>query len=112
MKDLKSLIEVGGFYYEVFDLKHPRDKDKQVVVLFFDDSLIDLTAEMVKLQARTCDYNCRVEFKAFARQEFERFTGREVQGILDVILDHELDLPTLEKNKVVVDKLYLHEDLV
>jgi hypothetical protein len=78
MKDLKSLIEVGGFYYEVFDLKHPRDKDKQVVVLFFDDSLIDLTAEMVKLQARTCEYNCRVEFKAFARQEFERFTGREV----------------------------------
>lgn len=35
-----------------------------------------------------------------------------MQGLLDHILDQELDLPTLEKNKVVLDKLYLHEPTI
>lgn len=80
--------------------------------MFADDSILDLTAEIVHLQARMTEFDCRTDFKAYARQEFERFTGREVQGLLDHILDKELDLPTLEKNKVVIDKLYLHEPAI
>ena len=71
-----------------------------------------MTAEVVRLQARLNDFDCRTAFKAFARSEFERFTGREVQGLLDFLLDRELDLPTLEKNKVVLDKMYLHEPVI
>ena len=136
-KDMESLVDKGGFYYEVFemqktvgfslmkkmkekcgcrgslkDIEKEEGEQKLAVVLFADDSILDLTAEVVRLQARLNDFDCRTAFKAFARSEFERFTGREVQGLLDFLLDRELDLPTLEKNKVVLDKMYLHEPVI
>jgi len=51
------------------------------VVVFVDDSMLDFMAEAVKMKARLTEYDCRVDFKAFARERFEKFTGREVQGL-------------------------------
>ena len=65
--DMESLVDKGGVYYEVFDRLLDRKKETCVVVLFFDDSILDLLAETQKLKARMIDYDCRVEFKAFAR---------------------------------------------
>lgn len=42
--ELDSLIREGGVYYSVFD--KISDPDTKIVVLFFDDSLIDLMAEI------------------------------------------------------------------
>lgn len=54
------------------------------------------------------DYDCRVEFKAFARDEFRRFSGREVYEIIENLLDKEVDLNNLMRSKIVLDKIYLH----
>jgi hypothetical protein len=48
------------------------------VVIFIDDSMLDLMAETMKMKSRLAEYDCRIEFKTFMREKFERFTGREV----------------------------------
>jgi len=40
--------------------------------------MLDLLAEQFKMKARLADYDCRLEFKAYARDRYEKFTGREV----------------------------------
>ncbi len=97
-RDLESLVNKGGVYYEVFDMVNEEKSQKQVVVIFVDDSMLDFMAESVKMKARLADYDCRIEFKAFARERFEKFTGREVQGLLNELIEIELDLDTLVKS--------------
>lgn len=77
-RDLESMVIKGGVYYEVFDMANETKSKKQVVVIFVDDSMLDLLAEQLKMKARLTEYDCRLEFKAFARDRFEKFTGREV----------------------------------
>lgn len=108
-RDLESLISKGGVYYEVFDMANQEKSEKQVVVIFIDDSMLDLMAETMKMKSRLAEYDCRIEFKTFMREKFERFTGREVQGLLNELLKRDLDLDTLIKSKVVLDILYLHD---
>jgi hypothetical protein len=79
------------------------------VVIFIDDAMLDLMAEVMKMKSRLAEYDCRIEFKTFMREKFERFTGREVQGLLNELLKRDLDLDTLIKSKVVLDILYLHD---
>jgi hypothetical protein len=82
-RDLESMVNKGGVYYEVFDMANEEKSKKKVVVLFVDDSMLDFMAEQIRMKTRLADYDCRVEFKAFAREKFEKFTGREVQGLLN-----------------------------
>jgi hypothetical protein len=77
-RDLESMVNKGGVYYEVFDMANEEKSQKQVVVIFVDDSMLDFMAEAVKMKARLSDFDCRIEFKSFARERFEKFTGREV----------------------------------
>ena len=49
--------------------------------------MLDFLAEAMKIKARLADYDCRMEFKTFARERFEKFTGREVQGIIRELLE-------------------------
>jgi hypothetical protein len=107
LRDLESLLKMGGAYYEVFPME--LEKGKLVVVLFLDDSLLDVLAEITRLKTRMDELDCRVDFKSYARHDFERFSGREVQGLLNDHLEREVDLDTLTKSKVVLDKLYLHD---
>ena len=48
------------------------------MVIFVDDSMLDFLAEALKMKARLAEHDCRVEFKTYAREGFERFTGREI----------------------------------
>lgn len=79
--ELKSLIKLGGCYYEIFDRMDHLDKkgqpDQSFLVIFFEQPLIDLLAEMQKVQAQIAGYDCLVEFRAYAGEEFERFNGRQ-----------------------------------
>jgi len=71
--ELESLIELGGVYYEVFDRE---DHETSLIVLFFDDSLLDTMAEYTKLKVNLKDYDCQVDFKAYARDSFKSFNAR------------------------------------
>jgi hypothetical protein len=44
-RDLESMVNKGGVYYEVFDMANEEKSGKQVVVIFVDDSMLDLLAE-------------------------------------------------------------------
>lgn len=71
--ELKSLIDLGGVYYEIFDRVDPETK---LLVLFFEDRQLDLTAEKIKLKVQLKDFDCLVDFKCYARDSFKSFNGR------------------------------------
>ena len=45
--ELKFLLETGGSYYEIYD--RDADIDTNLVILFFEDSILDTMAETMKL---------------------------------------------------------------
>lgn len=50
-KELESLVLRGGIYYEVLDRMNDGDsEDSYIVVLFFEDSILDTIAEIMKLK--------------------------------------------------------------
>ena len=44
-RDLESMVNKGGVYYEVFEKANEKSSQKMVVVVFVDDSMLDLLAE-------------------------------------------------------------------
>ncbi len=64
--ELESLVERGGIYYSIFDKidepsdfeKTKRGADTMMVVLYFDDSVIDLMAEILEIECRVSKYDC------------------------------------------------------
>lgn len=71
--ELKSLVERGGIYYDIFTRDDP---ETRLVVLFFEDSLLDVEAEVMKLKANLRDFDCLLEFKVYARHYFKNFNAR------------------------------------
>ena len=65
--ELDSLVSRGGVYYSIFDkikkakdfLKETRSNDAMMVVLYFDDSVIDLMGEILKINCRLSKYDCQ-----------------------------------------------------
>lgn len=98
--ELESLIERGGVYFEVFDRE---DKNTCLVVLFFEDSILDVEAEVMRLKAQMRDFDCKLVFKVFARHQFKNFNGREVQAIKQKLLNEELNVETLISTGVIED---------
>ena len=41
-----------------------------IMVLYFDDSVLDLMAEIQKVKVKMSQYDCLVEFKCFAEDKF------------------------------------------
>ena len=58
--ELDSLVSRGGIYYSIFDkiekdedfYKEERGSDTMMVVLYFDDSVVDLMGEILKVDCR------------------------------------------------------------
>jgi hypothetical protein len=56
-KELKSLVDLGSCYYEIYKRYETNlgviteDKDTRLVVLFFDDPIIDVKAEVLQLRS-------------------------------------------------------------
>ena len=85
--NLNQLCKFGGVYYEVFDKviidpkemleaeAHP-NKRLKMIVLFFEDSWLDLRAEIYHVKARLSNYDCKVDFKCYAEDYFEAFNAR------------------------------------
>ncbi len=77
--ELESLVERGGIYYSIFDKidepadfeKTKRGSDTMMVVLYFDDSVIDLMAEILEIECRVSKYDCQLPFKCYAADLFD-----------------------------------------
>lgn len=41
-----------------------------VMVLYFDDSVLDLMAEIQKVKVKLSSYDCLIEFKSYAEDKF------------------------------------------
>ena len=60
----------GGVYYSVFDKieteedfdKTKRGSDTMMVVLYFDDTVIDLMGEILGIECRLSKYDCKQPF--------------------------------------------------
>lgn len=62
--ELESLIERGAVYYEIFDREDP---DTCIVVLFFEDAILDVEAEVMQLKAQMRDFDCAMKFRVYGR---------------------------------------------
>lgn len=47
-----------------------------MIVLFFEDSWLDLRAEIYHVKTRLSHFDCKVDFKCYAEDHFEAFTAR------------------------------------
>mmetsp|Transcript_4213 Transcript_4213/g.5237 ORF Transcript_4213/g.5237 Transcript_4213/m.5237 type:complete len:88 (-) Transcript_4213:2273-2536(-) len=60
LSQLRSLVSRGGVYYSIYDKietpedfnKMTRSMDTMMVVLYFDDSVIDLMGEILNIECR------------------------------------------------------------
>ena len=79
--ELDSLVSRGGVYYSIFDkIEAPEDfnkshtergTDTMMVVLYFDDSVIDLMGEILNVECRLSKYDCQQPFKCYASDMFD-----------------------------------------
>ena len=82
--ELNSLVSRGGVFYSIYDLiEKPEDFDKtietrgddtndtMIVVLYFDDSVIDLMGEILEVECRLSKYDVAQPFKCYAADKFD-----------------------------------------
>jgi hypothetical protein len=63
----------------------------------------------MKVRTQLKDFQCLGEFKAFARDSFKRFNGRQFYTISMAIVNDEIDITTLQNAGMIVDFLNLNE---
>lgn len=114
---LDSLVSRGGVYYSIFDkVEKPEDFDKTdrekhdviLIVLYFDDSVIDLMGEIINVECRLSKYDCALPFKCFAADMFDQFNSRQHQVIIRESLEQELDMDYMMKSGVISDHFPVH----
>ena len=82
--ELDSLVRRGGVFYSIFPkvstpedfTKEDRGTDKMMVVLYFDDAVIDMMGEILKVDCRISQFDCSAKFKCFAADLFDQFDSR------------------------------------
>ena len=79
-----------------------------IMVLYFDDSVLDLMAEIQKVKVKMSQYDCLVEFKCFAEDKFQPFNARQKQAIILKSLENDIDIEYLEKQGVILDHFPMH----
>lgn len=104
--ELKSLVDLGHVYYEIFDRL---DMDTKLVVIFIDDNQLDCFAEKIKLKVKLKDFDCLYDFKCYARDAFKCFNSRQHFEIIKNIMQDEVEFNTLKQTGVVMDSLFLHD---
>ena len=77
---LEPLMKSGGIYYSTYD----RDgvADQTIVVIYVDDTLLDVMAELIKVKCRLSNHKCMLEFKCYAADLFEQFDNQQTQAII------------------------------
>ena len=107
--ELDSLVGRGGVYYSIFDkiskpehfMKTERTSDTIIVVLYFDDSVVDLMAEILQIECRLSKYDCQQPFKCYAADMFDQFNSRQHQAIVTQTIKSEIDIDYLVKSGVI-----------
>jgi len=109
--EIDSLLRDKGVYYSIFEKKIPDEKGTCVMVLYFDDNLIDLYAEINHVKARLKSQPILTEFRCYASDFFETFNSRQVQSLmLNSISDH-MDIGYMEKEHVISDHFPCHNSV-
>lgn len=114
--ELDSLVVRGGVYYSIFrkvndvaDFDKPiGEHDTMMVVLYYDDAVIDLMGEIMQLECRVSKADCQLPFQCFAADKFDQFNSRQIQAIVQKTLHEELDLDYLHKAGAVSDHFNVH----
>ena len=114
--ELDSLVSRGGVYYSIFDKiekledfdKRDRSHDTMMVVLYFDDSVVDLMGEILEIECRLSQFDCMMPFKCYAADMYDQFNARQHQAIVRETLETELDLDYLVKSHVITNHFPVH----
>jgi len=71
---LEPLLKSGGIFYSTYD----RDfcEDETIIVVYVDDTLLDVMAELLRVKCRMSEYKVQMEFKCYAADLFEQFDNQ------------------------------------
>ena len=116
--ELDSLVSRGGVFYSIFDhivepedfnkTKETRGSDTLIMVIYFDDSVIDLMGEIFEVECRLSKYDCVQPFKCYAADKFDQFNSRQHQAIITKTLEQEVDMDYLRKSGVILENFPVH----
>ena len=73
---LEDLTQSGGIFYSTYE--RDDNEDQMIVVIYFDDILIDLMGELLDMQCRLSINDCNATFKCFAADLYEQFNNRQI----------------------------------
>ena len=79
-----------------------------MVVLYFDDSVLDTMAEIINIECRLSKFDCKLPFKNFAADHFDQFNSRQHQAIVIETLEHEMDMDYMRSSGVIVNDFTIH----
>ena len=68
---LEPMMKSGGIYYSYYDRKDC--EEELIVVIYVDDILLDVMAELLKVKCRMSNHKVLMDFKCFAADLFEQF---------------------------------------
>ena len=68
---LDPLLKNGGIYYTTHEQQS--NKDRTIIVVYVDDILLDVMAELLKVKCRVSAHKCLLEFQCFGADLFEQF---------------------------------------
>ena len=89
-------------------MKEFRGSDLMMVVLYFDDSVVDLMAEINGVECRLSQHNLTQPFKCYAADMFDQFNSRQHQAIIWQTLEDEIDMDYMRKSGVIIDHFPVH----
>ena len=116
--ELKPLFERGGVYFKIYnkidkvdDFDNPAGfVERQTLLLFFDDSVIDMMGERMKMNCKLANYDIELPFIGYAIDHFEPFNTRQIQAIIQEMLDEELDIKHFTSNQIILDHFPVHNN--
>jgi len=106
--EIDSLLRDNGVYYSIFEKKVPDEQGTCIMVLYFDDNLIDLFAEINHVKARLKSQPILTEFRCYASDFFETFNSRQVQSLMLDSINCHMDVGYMEKEHVISDHFPCH----
>ena len=77
--ELESLVSRGGVFYSIYNKVESEEDfeanktgaETMLVVLYFDDSVIDLMGEILNVQCRLSKHDCQQPFRCYAADMFD-----------------------------------------
>lgn len=105
-QSLDNLTHSGGVFYSVYD--RDNSTDEAIVLVYFDDIMLDLMGELLEVQCRLSIHDLNTEFKCYAADLYEQFNSRQTQYIILKTFETEFDIGYLTKTGVIIDHFPCH----